>query len=66
MTPAFLASLVTTAVSGVVVPAERDVGAEGLKATEIAGAVMAICAVPGVPEPTLAVIVTVVGAAGAV
>jgi hypothetical protein len=66
VTPALLLSLLTTAVRGVVVPAGSDVGGAGLNATEIGGTAIDICAVPGVPEAAAAVIVTVVGAAGAV
>jgi hypothetical protein len=66
VTPAFLVSLVTTAVRLLVVPVVRDVGGAGLKATEIAGAEMVICAEAAVPEEGVAVMVTVVGAAGAV
>lgn len=42
VTPAFALSLVTTAVSGVVVDATRDAGGAGAKATEITGAVAVI------------------------
>jgi hypothetical protein len=68
VTPAFLVSLVTTAVRGLVDPAARDVGGAGVRETEIDGAVMLMVAVAdaAVPEEVVAVMVTEVGVAGAV
>jgi hypothetical protein len=62
----FWLSLVTTAVRGLVNPAARDVGAAGLKATEIGGAVMLMVAVPVVFEVEVAVMVTLSTVEGAV
>ena len=58
VTPAFLVSLVTTAVRGLVEPAARDVGGVGVRETAIAGAVMLMAAVPVVLEVEVAVMVT--------
>jgi len=58
VTPAFLASLVTTAVRGLVEPAAMDVGGVGVRETAIAGAVILMVAIPGVAPVEVAVMVT--------
>jgi hypothetical protein len=58
--------LVTTAVRLAVVPVVSDPGAAGLMATVIVGAAMVMVAEAVAPEAVVAVMVTEVGADGAV
>ena len=68
VTPLFWLSFVTVAVRLAVAPAAMEVGAAGLKATEIGGAVMLIVADmdAAVPEDVVAVMVTLWTVEGAV